>query len=174
MAENERAPRLDDVSRYFTHLTPARGTERQGGLQYPGAEIPYGAASEPAPVPGRDHYGLAELYATTTPTPLPKWSDIWATPGTGRPQDSYPVATEVLGPKSGSVGNGETLWSISGLDSPEPHSGVGALLEDGWRRLGLGAAMAALAMGAWALIKKYPGPSALYAAALVAVIAFKM
>lgn len=34
--------------------------------------------------------------------------------------------------------------------------------------------MAALALGAWELIKRYPGPSALYAAAIVAVIAFKM
>jgi len=81
---------------------------------------------------------------------------------------------ELPSTKGGSVGHGENFWTVPSLDTAESHSGLGRLFETSLDRLAIGAAMAALALGAWELIKRYPGPSALYAAAIVAVIAFKM
>lgn len=72
------------------------------------------------------------------------------------------------------MGNGENRGDSFPMDLAEPHSGVGSVFEDAWQRLAIGAGLAALVLGAWGLIKRYPGPSALYAAAIVAVIAFKM
>lgn len=152
------------VARRFNYLD-AGPAGREVRPYDPAERNPFAAEPQPHAGPGSTYFGLEDLYAE----PPKPWSAIFDA-GNGTAQRGAAFNSQDVGPQGGDVGDGTHFWSTDKLSTPNRSPAVGSGLEMAWDRLALGAGLAALAMGAWALIKRYPGPAVLWTVAILAIV----